>query len=202
MTVTFRLVGTRDGWEACQHRQMHTAAQLSDEELLRSDDPEAFGVFYDRHVKTLLGYFARRTGNPEVAADLTAETFASAIVARRRFRPGVAPPAAWLFTIASRRLADYHRHGHVEQRMRRTLEMERRPVSADDADMIRLLGDDAMGTLLADLPADQRDAVVAHVVEDRGYPELAGELHVSEATVRQRVSRGLGTLRRRMGERG
>jgi RNA polymerase sigma factor (sigma-70 family) len=181
---------------------MHPTAQVSDEELLRSDDPEAFGVFYDRHVRTLLGYFARRTGDPEVAADLTAETFASAIVARRRFTPGRAPAAAWLFTIAGRRLADYRRHGHVEQRMRRTLEMERRPVSAEDADMIRLLADDATGELLADLPADQRAAVVAHVVEDRGYPELAGDLHVSEATVRQRVSRGLSTLRRRMGVGG
>ena len=181
---------------------MHTAAQLSDEELLRSDDPEAFGVFYDRHVRTLLGYFARRTRNPEVAADLTAETFASAIVARRRFRAGPSPPAAWLYTIASRRLADYHRHGQVEQRMRRSLEMERRPVSAEDTEMIRLLADDATGTLLADLPPGQRDAVVAHVVDDRGYPELAGELQISEATARQRVSRGLATLRQRMGAGG
>ena len=82
--------------------------------------------------------------------------------------------------------------------MRRTLEMERRPVSAEDAEMIRLLADDATGTLLADLPDDQRDAVVAHVVEDRDYSEMAGELHISEATVRQRVSRGLATMRRRM----
>ena len=181
---------------------MHPTAQLSDEQLLRSDDPEAFGVFYDRHVRTLLGYFARRTRNPEVAADLTAETFASAIVARRRFRAGPSPPAAWLYTIASRRLADYHRHGQVEQRMRRSLEMERRPVSAEDTEMIRLLADDATGTLLADLPPGQRDAVVAHVVDDRGYPELAGELQISEATARQRVSRGLATLRQRMGAGG
>jgi RNA polymerase sigma factor (sigma-70 family) len=186
-------------WEACRDRHVRQPTQLSDEELLRSDDPEAFGVFYDRHVKTLLGYFARRTGNPETAADLTAETFASAIVARRRFRPGGAPAAAWLYTIASRRLADYHRHGRVEQRMRRTLEMERRPVSADDAELIRLLAEDATGTMLAELPADQREAVVAHVVEDRGYPELAGRLHLSEATVRQRVSRGLAAMRRRIG---
>src|SRR5512133_2251953 len=52
---------------------------LTDEDLLCSEDPEAFGVFYDRHVRALLAYFARRTGDAEVAADLTAETFASAI---------------------------------------------------------------------------------------------------------------------------
>jgi RNA polymerase sigma factor (sigma-70 family) len=178
---------------------MHHATRLNDEELLRSEDPEAFGVFYDRHVKTLLGYFARRTGNPEVAADLTAETFASAIVAKRRFRPGSSPAAAWLFTIASRRLADYHRHGHVERRMRRSLDMERRPVSAEDAALIRLLADDATSTLLADLPADQRDAIVAHVVEDRDYAEVADQMNLAEATVRQRVSRGLAAMRRRVG---
>jgi DNA-directed RNA polymerase specialized sigma24 family protein len=74
--------------------------------------------------------------------------------------------------------------------------MERRPVSAEDAEMIRLLGEDAAGALLAGLPADQRAAVAGHVVNGRGYPELASELQTPEATIRQRVSRGLAALRR------
>jgi RNA polymerase sigma factor (sigma-70 family) len=168
----------------------------TDEELLSSDDPEAFGTFYDRHVRTLLGFFARRTGDPEVAADLTAETFASAIVARNRFVAADAPAVAWLFVIARRRLADYHRRGRVEGRARRELAMERRAVSAEDADMIRLLADDAAGALLGALPADQRTAVAGHVLDGRSYPELASELKAPEATIRQRVSRGLAALRR------
>jgi len=171
----------------------------TDEDLLGSDDPEDFGVFYDRHIRALLGYFARRTGDPEVAADLAGETFASALVARRRFRPGGAPAGAWLYTIAQRRLADYHRKGRVDDRLRRSLAMERRPVGDDDARMIRMLGDDTATTLLAGLPGDQRDAIAAHVVGDRGYGEVAVELHLTEAAVRQRVSRGLRTLRRRIG---
>jgi len=35
------------------------------------------GRVYGRHIRAPLGYFARRTGDPEVAADLAAETFAS-----------------------------------------------------------------------------------------------------------------------------
>ena len=65
-------------------------------------------------------------------------------------------------------------------------------------ELIRLLADDAVGALLAELPKDQREAVAAHVVEDRGYAELAESLHISEAVVRQRVSRGLAGLRRRI----
>jgi DNA-directed RNA polymerase specialized sigma24 family protein len=56
--------------------------------------------------------------------------------------------------------------------------------------------------MLAELPGDQREAVIAHVVDDRGYPELADSLQTSEAAVRQRVSRGLATLRRRRGRSG
>ena len=175
---------------------MRPPTLTSDEELLSSDDPEAFGMFYDRHVRTLLGFFARRTGDPEVAADLTAETFASAIVARRRYVASGAPAIAWLFTIARRRLADYHRRGKVEAWARRSLAIERRPVGTEDAEMIGLLGEDAAGALLAGLPADQRAAVTGHVVHGRGYPELASEFQAPEATIRQRVSRGLAALRR------
>ena len=90
---------------------MRTLAASTDEELLVAGTTAAFGEFYDRHARSVLGYFARRTGDPEAAADLTAETFASAIVAQRRFTPGGAPATAWLFAIASRRLADYSAGG-------------------------------------------------------------------------------------------
>ena len=182
--------------------RMDTWTSSSDEDLLASHESEAFAVFYDRHVRALLGYFARRTGDPEVAADLAAETFASAIAAQDRYRRhGGAPAIAWLFTIAQRRLADYQRRGSTERRMLRALAMQRPPVSGDDAEMIRLLAEDAVGALLAPLPPDQRDAVAGRVVEERGYAELAESLGGSEGVVRQRVSRGLGSLRRRIGAR-
>ncbi|MEA2382944.1 MAG: hypothetical protein QOH72_2915 [Solirubrobacteraceae bacterium] len=180
---------------------MRPLTTRTDEDLLVSDDPEAFGVFYDRHARALLAYFARRTADPEVAADLTAETFASALVARRRFRPGGPPAAAWLYTIAGRRLADFHRRGRVDERVRRSLAMERRPISDEDAVAIRLLADETATVLLGDLPPEQRAAITARVVDDRDYTELAAALQRSEAAVRQRVSRGLQTLRRRIGGR-
>ena len=170
----------------------------TDEDLLASRDTEAFAVFYDRHARTLLGYFARRV-DPQSAADLTAETFASAIAAQHRYAPTGAPALAWLFTIAARRLADFQRRGVVEQRMRRAVAMGTPRLSREDVAMIRVLADDAASTLLAILPSDQREAVAAHVLEDRGYAELADELHTTEVAVRQRVSRGLATLRRRIG---
>ena len=115
----------------------------TDDELLTSGDAEAFGVFYDRHVRDVLAYMMRRTGDPEAAADLTAETFAAAIVARRRYRPGPVPAVGWLFAIAQRRLVDHQRRGYAEQRLRRRLGMERRAPGEEDLAMIRVLGDAA-----------------------------------------------------------
>jgi RNA polymerase sigma factor (sigma-70 family) len=172
-----------------------------DEDLLLSGDAEDFGRFYDRYVDMLLGYFARRVHDPEIAADLTAETFAAALVARKRFHRGPTPAVAWLFGIAQHKLADARRRGAAEDRMRRRLGMERIPVGEEDVEMIVLLGRDAAFTLIDELPPEQRDAVRAHVLEDRSYVDIAEAEQTSEAAVRKRVSRGLGALRARMGAR-
>jgi RNA polymerase sigma factor (sigma-70 family) len=185
-----------------EYGQMQRLGHETDEWLLSSDDPAEFARLYDRYVESMLAYFQRRTRDAEAAADLTAETFAAALVARRRFRPGGAPAAAWLFGIAQHKLTDYHRRGFAEDRMRRRLGMERLPVSAEDADLIRFLGEDVASKIVNELPPDQRDAVRAHVLDEREYGEIAQTEHLSEATVRQRVSRGLRTLRERSGRPG
>jgi RNA polymerase sigma factor (sigma-70 family) len=171
----------------------------TDEALLLSDDLEDFGRFYDRYVRSLLAFFQRRTWNPEISADLTAETFAAALVARGRYEAQTATAAAWLFAIAQHKLTDYHRRGSTEDRMRSRLGMEPVVVSAEDADMIRWLGDEVASQMVEDLPPDQRDAIRAHVLEDRDYAEIARSERLSEATVRKRVSRGLRVLRDRTG---
>ena len=53
--------------------------------------------------------------------------------------------------------------------------------------------------LLETLPAGQREAIQAHYLDERGYPEIAEELHCSESVVRKRVSRGLAALRSNFG---
>ena len=173
----------------------------ADEDLLLSGDAEDFGRFYDRYVDMLLGYFSRRVRDPEVAADLTSETFAAALVARRRFRRARTPAVAWLFGIAQHKLADYRRRGATEDRMQRRLGIERPPVAEEDVELIDMLGRDAAWQLIDELPPDQREAVRKHVLEDRAYGEIAVEAGTSEAVVRKRVSRGLGALRSRMGAR-
>ena len=52
--------------------------------------------------------------------------------------------------------------------------------------------------LLSSLPVDQRIAVQGRVLEERDYADLARTLECSQSVVRQRVSRGLRSLRGRL----
>jgi RNA polymerase sigma factor (sigma-70 family) len=175
--------------------------RLSDDELLRrtADDREAFGEFYDRHVRFVLGELRRRGLAAEEALDLTAEVFATALLASRRYRPGEAPARAWLLGIARNKLAHRRRRAAIETAARRKLGMPRMTYSDEALERVEeLLGDEAglytNGT--AGLPAAERDAVVARVIEERGYDEIARASGATPAAIRQRVSRGLAKLAR------
>jgi RNA polymerase sigma-70 factor (ECF subfamily) len=174
----------------------------SDAQLYRraAHDGEAFGQLYDRYERPLLAYFMHETRNAELAADLTAETFAALLVARRK-NAEIEEPRAWLYAIGRRKLVDAYRSGVIDDAMRRRLRLER--LELDDAALrkIEALAADqiAVAQLIA-LPAEQRDAVRARVIDERPYSQIAHELGCSEAVVRKRVSRGLSFLRRRLME--
>jgi len=158
--------------------------------MAAADDADAFAAFYRRHAARLLAWCVRRTGDPEVAADVVAEAFAAALEGCGRYTPAKGPAAGWLYGIARHQIAQHARRGAVERRALRRLGIDR--PALDDAEIARVL---ALAELEG-LPQDQRAAVSARVVDGDDYAAIAAAARTSEATVRQRVSRGLATLRR------
>jgi RNA polymerase sigma factor (sigma-70 family) len=177
---------------------MRVVEDRSDERLLARGprDEEAFAAFYRRYERPVAGFFVRATGRGDLAADLTAETFAEALASLERFDPDRGAAAAWLFGIARHVLARSRERGQVEDRARRRLGMP--PLALDDEQIARVeaaAGDAQALHLLDSLPPDQREAVSARVLDERDYNEIAAELRCSESVVRKRVSRGLTALR-------
>ena len=110
----------------------------SDKQLLTlavTTEPEAFTVFYQRHVDVVLAYLRRRTSSPEAAADLMAETFAAALLALHTNIDveDIEVPAAWLLGIARNKLFESYRRGRIEAAARERLGLE--PLVLDDADL-------------------------------------------------------------------
>ena len=181
------------------------ADRRSDDELLvatAGGNPDAFGVFYERHVTAVVSLFVRRTGSAELAADLTGETFAAALLGARRFRPGGAPAAAWLLGIAQNKLRESARRHRVAARARERLGMPRLALEDQDLERISQLDDEGSRALalLAELSPAHRHAIHGRVIEGVDYPDLAERMGCSEHVVRQNVSRGLRQLRTQLRE--
>lgn len=177
-------------------------SELPDDDLLAatSRQPEAFGVFYKRHAGAVLALLMRMTGNRESALDLTAETFAAALVASGRYRPGEAPARSWLFGIARNKHADLRRGNARADAARRKLGIPRLTFTDAELDRVdEILAAEASGYLegMAELSTEERDAVTARVIDERGYAEVAAAAGTTEPTIRKRVSRGLAKLAKR-----
>lgn len=163
-------------------------------------DADDIARLYAAHARGLVAYFARRTFDPPAASELMAETFASAVADRRAFRGNDDEAAgAWLYGIARHQLTGWYRRAAVERRMLGRLGLEPPVLSDIEYERIEeLAGLDELrvrvAELVAELPAESRDALRLRVLEERPYPEVAAALGIAEPAARARVSRALRGL--------
>jgi RNA polymerase sigma-70 factor (ECF subfamily) len=166
-------------------------------------DPEAIGELFARHARGLERFLAAETRDSSVAAELTAETFAVVLRSAKRFRGTTDDEAvSFLYGVARNLARAWRRRGRVDHAARSRLHM---PVR-DPADHVSEVEERAAAHVLAPrlalavraLPGDQRAAVELRVVEELSYGEVASRLGCSEPAARQRVARGLRTLRERL----
>jgi RNA polymerase sigma factor (sigma-70 family) len=164
-----------------------------------------FELLYRSHVAAVTAFFARRSRDPQVVADLTADTFVEAI---KSF--GTAPPARgserpWLFAIA--------RHVYAKHCVRTT---RRRDAVRRDGGR-RILGEDAIEQLAARIDAElpgrdllhalaalselDREAVELVDLAGLSPKEAAAALGVPPGTLRVRLFRARAKLRKEREER-
>jgi RNA polymerase sigma factor (sigma-70 family) len=181
---------------------MEGADLRTDGQLLvaTATDPEAFGTFFRRHVRGVLGFFRRRGAGPDVALDLTAETFAAALEASSRYELRPEPARNWLYGIAWNKLHEAQRRGQAEEAARRALGMAPIVLTDEGIERIEALAGTPALELMDALPGQQREAVRARVLDGRDYDEIADGLDCSPSVVRKRVSRGLGAIRSKLEE--
>ncbi|HEX2070908.1 MAG TPA: sigma-70 family RNA polymerase sigma factor [Thermoleophilaceae bacterium] len=184
----------------------HLARQLarrSDAELLALTPsvPDAFDVFFLRHGNAIASYLWRQTGNHDVAADLTSETFAVALESLARYDPAKGDARGWLFGIARITMLSSYREQRSERSARLRLGLDVLGHSDEDWEAVESRIDAALPGFVDDveqLPRAERRAVVARILEEREYAEIAASEQATEAAIRQRVKRGLARLRKRI----
>jgi RNA polymerase sigma factor (sigma-70 family) len=158
-----------------------------------------FERLYRANVEAVTAYFARRSADPHVVADLTADTFVAVITGFASFDPRKGTARAWVFGIARRVYAAhceaYSQQQHKIQRLagRRDLDPDQVDELLDRIDAERI-GADVL-TALAMLP--ERDRAVIELVDIAGLrpKEAAAALGLPPGTVRMRLMRTRARLR-------
>jgi len=156
-------------------------------------DPHAFGVLYDRYVDRIYRYLLSRTGNVQVAEDLTAETFLAALKSLWRFRWTGKPFIAWLYRIALAQIGEFYR----QQRRVPTVALELAAELPGLKETPELLTDDygVLHQTLEQLPRPQYEAIVLKYFEDLPIAEIAWVMRLPSNTIKSHLRRGLLRLR-------
>ena len=171
-------------------------------------------ALYDTHQSRIFHYVLHRTGDVEVARDITAEVFFKVHKHRWRFKLTSAPVSAWLFRIAGNEVSSFLR------------KQKYRPICLDaaleksEAVPLSLRGDlrEEMQRLqakvelnatffrvhqkLVGLPNKYQEVIVLRYLEEKTILEIAEILGKKEGTVKSLISRGLARLRRVVGRDG
>jgi RNA polymerase sigma factor (sigma-70 family) len=165
-----------------------------------------FVAFYRERNTDVFRYFHRQVLCPEIAADLTAETFAQALEHRSRYEPSRGNSSQWIFGIARNHLRMWIRSGAAAERARRRMSITTPAFTQLDLDAVAAATDvesvvPSLQEAIASLPPADQSIVRLRVVERLDYATLAEQLACTEGAARVRASRALARLRRELLER-
>jgi len=153
-------------------------------------EESAFSELFARHAPRLHGALRRIVG-PAAADDVLQSTFLSIVRARGRYEAG-APFRPWLYAVGINAARDHlRRHRHEELQDPADLpERVAEPEPLADPGLSRVVEQ-----ALAQLPNNQREAIVLHRFEGFSFREIGALLGVSETAVKVRAHRGYERLR-------
>ena len=170
-------------------------AEPNDDELARAAqrDPSAFGPLYDRYVDSLYRYVLTKVGTSMEAEDVTSLAFLSALEALPRYEPR-GRFAAWLFTIARRKVIDHYR-GHEPPDLPAE-EAEHRPAIGEAP--VELENRDRLRALLRGLSEDRQELILLRHVAGLPFGQIAVIVGKREDAVKKMVYRALASVRAEM----
>ena len=161
------------------------------------EDPEAFGLLYERYVDSIYNYIYYRTGNHHDAEDLTARTFYRALRHVSRYVDRGAPFSAWLYRIAHNLVANWHRDRSrrqiisLDELVMRTLKREGPAALAEEREE-----HDQLLQVVRRLPPERQQLLILKFVEQMSNAEIAEVMERTEGAIKSLYHRTLVALRK------
>jgi len=163
------------------------------------EDPEAFGILYQRYVDKIYSYIYYKVGNQEDAEDLTAKVFLKAFNHIKNYENRGLPFYVWLHRIAHNLLANWHR----DRSRRKVIPLGELPISSrEDVDpLISLEKEERLRKVMAavrSLPPDKQEVIYLKFVERLSNQEIALIMGKTENAIKALYHRALIALREKL----
>lgn len=175
-----------------------SAAALSDRTLMRdlaAGDPDAFEELYRRHHRRVLMQARKLCASPELAEEVANDTFLALWRGAHMYRPERGSVSSWLSGMVRNRAIDAWRRTAsrpmevaVSEAGARQLESAQ-TTDAENGERAAVLA------LVADLPADQKEAVFLAYFGELTHVEIATRTDQPLGTVKSRIRLGIEKLR-------
>jgi RNA polymerase sigma-70 factor, ECF subfamily len=181
----------------------------SDEELMRrfqSGEDEAFRVLFDRYASHLINFAYRLLSSRDESEDIAQEVLLRVYKGKDRYDPS-RPFRPWIFSIASRlisnRLRDRKRHPQVSLNFKPdedhhdipTIDLADKSSHPTEEILEKQQLAQHVQKALADLPENQRTAVLLARFEEMPYEEIAATMGSSVSSVKSLLFRARQTLK-------
>jgi len=211
-SMTFGEEEFSDVASAAGQTSARSSAEIEFIEKLRAGEGEAFDCLVVRYSADIYAVLFRLTQDAEEAADLTQETFLSALKAIKKFR-GEADLKTWLVRIAINESRNRFRWW-TRRRREKTFSIDA-PVGENgqpfsetvpsrfanpEETILQRERENALTKALRNLPEVFREAVVLCDIEGLSYEEIASALEVNIGTVKSRIARGREELRKKLND--
>ena len=169
-------------------------------ELAQGGDADAYGMLYDRYVAVVFRYVLVRTGDRQLAEDITSETFMRGLRSIGSFTWQGRDIAAWFLTIARNLVLDLRKSARFRLEIATDDLLEGRQAAGPTPEeaVLRRLRDERLLAAMRTLTADQAECVVLRFMEGLSLAECAEVLGRKENAVKQLQFRALRSLRREL----
>lgn len=162
----------------------------------QAGDGDAFGRIFDELSDSIYRFLAFRVRDPEVAKDITSQTFLEAWQSLKRYNPERSFKT-WIFSIARYRLIDHYRAYKSQVALDNVMDL---PDGTDiEVETANRLENHQILLALEHLPEMYQTVVKLKLIEELEYSEISDITGKTENNLRVIFKRGLEKLREILG---
>ena len=193
-----------------EERKQACIEDLSLARQAAAGNDDAFSVIVDRYSRLVYNVALRSVSSPEDAADISQDTFLKAWRSIGSFR-GACALSTWLCRIALNCCCDHARSAKRHRVLSLTVQEDEDSKVLDipdtdvtampEEELTRQTEIEAVREAIDSLPEDQKMIITMRDITGLSYAEIAGTLGLEMGTVKSRINRARGNVKKFLIER-